>query len=63
MSCAKMAEPIEVTLAVWTWVGQSKHVLDGVILRHLANTTEPSICDGDTAFLSNDFDHLLPTIH
>ena len=23
----------------------------------MANTTEPSVCDGDAAFLSNYFDH------
>jgi len=27
--------------------------------RHLANTTELSMCGGDAAFLSNYYDHLL----
>ena len=27
--------------------------------RHLANTTEPSVCCGDAVSLSNYFDHLL----
>jgi len=30
MSCAKMAEPIEMLFGVWTRVGPRKHVLDGV---------------------------------
>ena len=29
MSCAKMAGPIEVPFGMWTWVGPTKHVLDG----------------------------------
>jgi len=29
MSCAKMAEPIEVPFGMWTRVGPTKHVLDG----------------------------------
>jgi len=29
----------------------------GAHWRHMANTTEPSVCDGDAAFLSNYFDH------
>ena len=31
----------------------------GAYWRHLANTTEPSMCGGDADFLSNYFDHLL----
>jgi len=31
----------------------------GAHWRHLANTIEPSMCDGDSAFLSNYFDYLL----
>ena len=31
----------------------------GAHWRNVANTTEPSICGGDAAFLSNYFDHLL----
>jgi len=30
VSCAKMADPIEMPFVVWTWVGVSKHVSDGV---------------------------------
>jgi len=41
-------------------VGPREHVLDvGAHWRNLANTTEPSMCGGDAAFLSNYFDHLL----
>jgi len=41
-------------------VGPRKHVLDGgTHWLNLANTTEPSICGGDAAFLSNYFDHLI----
>jgi len=50
-----MAEPIEMTFGVWTWVGPSNHVLDGSAL---ANTTELSTCGGNVGFLSNYFDHL-----
>jgi len=43
----------------WTQVGPSNHVLDGgAHRRHLANTTEQSMCDGYVAFLSNNSDHL-----
>jgi len=59
VSCAKMAEPIEIPSALWTPVGPRKHVLQGgAHWHHLANTTEPSVCGGDAAFLSNYFDHL-----
>jgi len=41
-------------------LGPRMHVLDaGAHWRHLENTIEPSVCGGDTAFLSNYFDHLL----
>jgi len=41
-------------------VGPQKHVLEwGAHWRRLANTTEPSMCGGDAAFLSSYFDHLL----
>jgi len=56
VSCAKTAEPIELSLVLWpkeacaTWDAH---------WRHLANTTEPSICGGDAVFLSNYFDHVL----
>ena len=29
MSCAKMAEPIEMLFGMWTLVGPGNHVLDG----------------------------------
>ena len=59
MSCAKTAEPIEMSFAMSTRVGPRKHVLDGSAhWRHLANTTEPSMCGGDAASLSNYFDYL-----
>jgi len=39
--------------------GPRKHILDvDVHWRYLANTTEPSTCGGDEAFLSDCFDHL-----
>jgi len=44
---------------MWTRVSPKKRVRWGAYCRHLANTTEPSICGGDAAFLSNYFDHLL----
>jgi len=58
--CARTAEPIEMPFGIWTRVGPKKHVLDGdAHWRHLANTSEPSVCGDDAAFLSNDFDDLL----
>ena len=52
VSCVNTAEPIEMPFGLWTPVGRRKHVLDGgAYWRHLANTTEPSVCGGDTAFL------------
>jgi len=33
VSCAKMAEPIEVQFGMWTRMGPRKHVLDGVTRR------------------------------
>jgi len=60
LSCAKMAEAIEMPFALWTRVSPSKHVFHGgADWRNLANTFEPSMCSGDAAFLSNCFDHLL----
>jgi len=55
-------------LGIWIRVGPRKHVLGGVHTsgwRHLMNTTEPSMCGGDAALLSNYFDHLFTgvTIH
>jgi len=50
MSCAKTAEPMEMLFGIWTWVGPRKHVLGGdAHWRHLANTIEPSMCDGNVA--------------
>jgi len=55
----KTAEPIEIPFGIWTWVGPRKLVLDiGAHWRHMANTIEPSMCGGDAAFLSHNFDHL-----
>jgi len=57
---AKTAEPIEMPFGVWTRMGPTKHVLigGGAHWRNLANAIEPSMCGGDTAFLSKYFDHL-----
>jgi len=50
MSCAKMAEPIEMPFGLWTRVVQRKHVLHGGgVLHHLANTSEPSVYGSDAA--------------
>ena len=38
---------------------KESYVRWGVHWHHLANTTEPSTCGGDEAFLSNYFDYLL----
>jgi len=44
VSCAKMAEEIEMPFGMWTRVGPVKHVLHtGAHWRHLANTAEPSM--------------------
>jgi len=63
MSCAKMAETIDLLFGLWTWVSQSKHKFDRICQvapmsphrrarwRHLANTTEPSVCGSDAALL------------
>ena len=59
VSPAKTAEPIEMPFGLWTLVGPRKHVLDGdAHWRHLTNMIEPSMCDGDAAFLSDYFDHV-----
>jgi len=45
-----MAKPIKMPFGIWTHVGPRKHVLrGGAHGRHLANTTEPSMCGGDAA--------------
>jgi len=51
VSCAKMAEPMEMMCGLWTRMGPKKHVLH--VCAHccnLANTTEPSLCSSDAAF-------------
>ena len=54
VSSAKMAEPTDTLFGVWTQVGPRKHVLDGgARWRHLATTTELSMCGNKAAFLSN----------
>jgi len=46
-----MAEPMEITFGIWTWVGPGKHILDGgAHWRHLANTIELYIYGGDCPF-------------
>jgi len=56
MSCAKMAEPIEMPLGAWTWVGPRNRVLHGAAhhetadWRHLANMIEQFVCSGDATF-------------
>jgi len=52
-----MAEPIEMPFCLRTQASTRKHALDGGPHWHVANTTEPSMCGGDVAFLSNYFDH------
>jgi len=50
VSCTKTAELIEMQFAMWTRMGSRKHVLDGgAHWRHVANTTEPSMCGADAA--------------
>jgi len=45
------AKPTEMPFGVWIQVGPRKHMLDGgAYWRHLANTTEPSMCCGNVAF-------------
>ena len=61
LSCAKIAELIEMLFGLWTWMGTRKHVLHRMHIdaTWLINTTEPSACVSNAAFLSNCFDHLL----
>ena len=60
MSCAKTAEAIDMSYGMWTQAGPRTHVLaEGAHWRNLANTSEPFMCGGNAAFLSNYFDHLL----
>ena len=56
----KNGQPIETPFWLWTRVGPTNHALDGgAHWSHLANTTEPSMCGGYAAFLSNYSDHWL----
>jgi len=50
VSCAKMAELIEMPFGLWTRVGPRQCVRCGARWCNLANTTEPSMCGGDAAF-------------
>jgi len=44
------AEQIEISFGMWTRMGPRKRVLDvGADWRHLANTTESSMCGGEAA--------------
>jgi len=60
VSCVKTAEPIQMLFGMWTQMALRKHVLGGAWGCTLAQSGEhePSMCGGDVAFLSNDFDHL-----
>ena len=70
VSCAKMAEPIDLTFVLWTLVCRKKHKFNRIRQvapvchhgrarwLHLANTIEPSVSDGH-AVMSNCFEHLL----
>ena len=49
VSPGKTAEPTEMSFGWRTQVGPRKLVLDGVHWRHLANTTELSMCGGNAA--------------
>jgi len=67
VSRAKTAESIEMPFGMWTRLGPrmcAPHLGPrwGAHGRHLAKTTEPSMCDGDTAFLSDYLDHLLSNL-
>jgi len=53
VSCAKIAEPIEMPFGLSTRVGLRKRIRWGAHWRHLENTTEASIFRGDAAFSSN----------
>jgi len=65
LSRAKMAEPMEISLGMWTWVGPRNSVLDEGAWDHLVNTIElskASMCGGDAAFLSNYFYYFFVTL-
>jgi len=60
VSCAKMADRIEMPFGLWDSGGPKDACNSNrwnAHWRYLANTIEPSMCDA--AFLSNYFDHLL----
>jgi len=55
-----MAEPIEVQFLVVDSDGSKEaRIRWDAHWRNLASASEPSMCGGDMAFLSIDFDHLL----
>jgi len=62
VTCAKTAEPIEMSFGIWTRVGQRNHVLGGLQC-NLANTKEPSMCGGDTACDQITLTTCLPLSH
>jgi len=59
VSCAEIAELMDLPFGLWTWVGQRKHNFNPIRQvapvcphgrahwRHLANTIELSVCGGD----------------
>ena len=50
MSCAEVAEPIDILFGIWTRLGPSKHVVDGdTHWHHLENMVAPSMCVGIAA--------------
>jgi len=50
MSCTKIAEPIEMPFGFGLWWDQQSTLSGGgAHCCHLANTTEPPMCNGDTA--------------
>jgi len=62
VSCAKLAEPIDIPFGLWTRLGPRKHMLYGVHIDAIWRIREPSICGGDAAFLSNYVDHLFSVL-
>jgi len=60
MSCAKMAELIEMPLGMWTRLGSRKRVSHEVAhWRHLANTIKPSVRLWQCGLMSDYLDHML----
>ena len=57
LAVQKMTERIEMPFGLWTRMGPRQYVLHGAYWRNLANAIEPSARCGDSAFLSNYFDH------